>query len=116
MQALYRLVARVMNTDLPVLITGESGTGKSLIARAIHDFSDRRTLPFVVAAAADLAAMEGPATILSRAKNGSILFDEVGDLDDEGVGRAHSHVPDRPDTGHSVVRTRCRGRRQDRQS
>jgi two-component system nitrogen regulation response regulator GlnG len=38
MQALYRLVARVMNTDLPVLITGESGTGKSLIARAIHDF------------------------------------------------------------------------------
>src|SRR6056297_978615 len=49
MQALYRLVARVMNTDLPVLITGESGTGKSLIARAIHDFSDRRSLPFVVA-------------------------------------------------------------------
>ena len=43
MQALYRLVARVTNTDLPVLISGESGTGKSLIARAIHDFSDRRT-------------------------------------------------------------------------
>ena len=38
MQALYRLVARVMNTELPVLVTGESGTGKSLIARAIHDF------------------------------------------------------------------------------
>lgn len=41
----YRLVARVMNVDLPVLITGESGTGKSLIARAIHDFSDRRGQP-----------------------------------------------------------------------
>jgi len=68
MQALYRLVARVMNTDLAVLITGESGTGKSLIARAIHDLSDRRTLPFVVVGAADLATMEGPATILSRAK------------------------------------------------
>ena len=87
MQALYRLVARVMNTDLLVLITGESGTGKSLIARAIHDFSDRRTLPFVVAGAADLATMDGPATILSRAKNGSILFDEVGDLDDEAQAR-----------------------------
>lgn len=37
MQALYRLVARVMNADLPVLIFGESGTGKSLIARAIHE-------------------------------------------------------------------------------
>ncbi len=47
MQALYRTVARVMNTDLPVLIWGESGSGKSLIARAIHDFSDRRSLPFV---------------------------------------------------------------------
>ncbi|MGH1329520.1 MAG: response regulator [Paracoccaceae bacterium] len=87
MQALYRLVARVMNTDLPVLITGESGTGKSLIARAIHDFSDRRNLPFVVASAADLDTMDGPATILSRAKNGSILFDEVGDLDEEAQAR-----------------------------
>jgi two-component system nitrogen regulation response regulator GlnG len=80
MQALYRVVARVMNTELPVLITGESGTGKSLIARAIHDFSDRRTLPFVVASPADLEGMDGPSAIMSRAKGGSILFDEVGDL------------------------------------
>ncbi|SLN41746.1 Nitrogen assimilation regulatory protein [Aquimixticola soesokkakensis] len=87
MQALYRLVARVMNTDLPVLITGESGTGKSLIARAIHDFSDRRTLPFVVVSAADLQTMEGPATVISKAKNGSILFDEVGDVDEEAQAR-----------------------------
>ncbi len=87
MQALYRLVARVMNTELPVLITGESGTGKSLIARAIHDFSDRRTLPFVVASAADLSTMEGPAAVLSQARNGSILFDEVGDLSEEAQAR-----------------------------
>lgn len=87
MQALYRLVARVMNTDLPVLITGESGTGKSLIARAIHDFSDRRTLPFVIAGASDLGTMEGPATVLSRARNGSILFDEIGDLDEDAQAR-----------------------------
>jgi two-component system nitrogen regulation response regulator GlnG len=83
MQALYRLVARVMNTDLPVLITGESGTGKSLIARAIHDFSDRRTLPFVVASGADLEGMDGPSAILARARGGSILFDEVSDLTEE---------------------------------
>ena len=87
MQSLYRLVARVMNTDLPVLITGESGTGKSLIGRAIHDFSDRRTLPFVVAGAAELDSMDGPATVISRAKNGSILFDEVGDLNEEAQAR-----------------------------
>ncbi|MEP3297262.1 MAG: response regulator [Pseudoruegeria sp.] len=87
MQALYRLVARVMNTDLPVMISGESGTGKSLIARAIHDLSDRRTLPFVVASAADLSGMDGPATVISRARGGSILFDEVGDLSEEAQGR-----------------------------
>ncbi|BDW85116.1 response regulator [Roseicyclus marinus] len=87
MQALYRLVARVMNTDLPVLVTGESGTGKSLIARAIHDFSDRRTLPFVVATAADMEGMDGPSALVSRARGGSILFDEVGDLDEEAQAR-----------------------------
>ena len=81
MQALYRLVARVMNTAMPVLITGESGTGKSLIARAIHDFSDRRNLPFVTATAADLDGMDGPSTVLARAGSGSLLFDEISDLD-----------------------------------
>ncbi|MBK0327066.1 sigma-54-dependent Fis family transcriptional regulator [Rhodobacteraceae bacterium F11138] len=83
MQTLYRLVARVMNTDLPVLISGESGTGKSLIARAIHDFSDRRSLPFVTAGAAELQDLEGPARVLARVKGGTILIDGVGDLDDE---------------------------------
>ncbi|MDQ1848029.1 response regulator [Gemmobacter fulvus] len=87
MQALYRLVARVMNTDLAVLITGESGTGKSLIARAIHDFSDRRTMPFVVAQAADLQGMDGPSALLAKARGGSLVFDEVADLDDEAQAR-----------------------------
>jgi len=87
MQALYRLVARVMNTDLPVLITGESGTGKSLIARAIHDFSDRRTQPFVVAQAADLSTPEGIAALKSRARGGTLVFDEVADYDEETQAR-----------------------------
>jgi two-component system nitrogen regulation response regulator GlnG len=76
-----------MNTELAVLITGESGTGKSLIARAIHDFSDRRTLPFVVAQAADLAGIDGPATLLSRARGGSVVFDEVADFDADTQAR-----------------------------
>jgi two-component system nitrogen regulation response regulator GlnG len=87
MQALYRLVAKVMNTQLPVMITGESGTGKSLIARAIHDFSDRRSRPFVTVTAAELQGVEGPAMVLARAKGGSILFDEVGDLPEEAQAR-----------------------------
>jgi two-component system nitrogen regulation response regulator GlnG len=87
MQALYRLVARVMNTDIPVLITGESGTGKSLIARAIHDFSDRRSLPFIVAQAADLQGVEGPASLIGRARGGSVVFDEVADYDEDTQAR-----------------------------
>ena len=87
MQALYRLVARVMNTDLPVLITGESGTGKSLIARAVHDFSDRRANPFVVATAADLETSENGSALLAKARGGTLLFDEIGDLPVETQAR-----------------------------
>jgi two-component system nitrogen regulation response regulator GlnG len=87
MQTLYRLVARVMNTPLSVLVTGESGTGKSLIARAIHDFSDRRSMPFVTAIANDLNGMDGPQLLLSRVKGGSLVFDEVGDFSMETQSR-----------------------------
>lgn len=87
MQALYRLVARVMNSDLAVLISGESGTGKSLIARAVHDFSDRRTQPFVVVQAGDLQAIDGPATLLARARGGSLVLDEVADYPEDTQGR-----------------------------
>ena len=86
MQALYRVVARVMNTDLPVLIWGESGTGKSLIAKAIHDFSDRRSLPFVTVSAADLSELEGPARVMARVKGGTLLIDEIADIDDAIAG------------------------------
>jgi two-component system, NtrC family, nitrogen regulation response regulator GlnG len=87
MQSLYRLVARVMNADLPVLISGESGTGKSLIARAVHDFSDRRSQPFVTAQATDLAGVDGISTLLARAKGGSLVLDEVADFDDDAQAR-----------------------------
>lgn len=83
MQALYRVVAQVMNTDLPVLIWGESGTGKSLIARAIHDFSDRRSMPFVAVTPADLQDLEGPARVMARVRGGTLLIDEIGDIPDE---------------------------------
>ncbi|MFT6088632.1 response regulator [Sulfitobacter sp.] len=83
MQSLYRVVARVMNTDLPVLIWGESGTGKSLIGKAIHDFSDRRNLPFVTVTSADLQDIEGPARVLARVRGGTLLIDEIGDFPEE---------------------------------
>jgi len=103
MQTLYRLIARVMNADLPVLITGESGTGKSLIARAIHDLSDRRSLPFVVATAADLAEMDGPATLISRVRNGTLMFDEVADLGEDAQSRIVRMLDSFSDGGPRVV-------------
>ena len=87
MQGLYRLVARVMNADLPVLISGESGTGKTLISKVLHNYSDRRNLPFVTVTEADLVALDGPAKILARAKGGTILIEEIGDINEEGQGR-----------------------------
>ncbi len=87
MQELYRLVARVLNVDLPVLITGESGTGKSLIAQALHDFSDRRDAPFIIATPDDLAPTDGAGDVVRRARGGTILFDGVGDLDGDAQAR-----------------------------
>src|SRR6476659_4950117 len=47
MQEIYRVLARLMQTDLTVMISGESGTGKELVARALHDYGKRRNGPFV---------------------------------------------------------------------
>ena len=87
MQALYLLIARVMNADIPVILHGESGVGKSLVAKVLHDFSDRRGRPFVVAGAADLAGSDTISALLARSKAGSVLFDELADFDAETQAR-----------------------------
>src|ERR1700745_1494635 len=47
MQEIYRTLARLMQTDLTVMISGESGTGKELVARALHDYGKRQKGAFV---------------------------------------------------------------------
>lgn len=81
MQDLYRLIAQIINNELPVLISGESGTGKSLIARIIHDFSDRRAKPFKVVSAADITGAAALEQLLAQSDSGALVIDEVGDLD-----------------------------------
>ena len=106
MQEIYRLVARLMQTDLTVMITGESGTGKELVARALHDYGKRRGGQFVAinmaAIPRDLieselfghekGAFTGANTRGSgrfeQAEGGTLFLDEIGDMPME-IGRAH---------------------------
>ncbi len=98
MQEVYRILARLMNTDLGVMITGESGTGKELVARALHNFGLRKKGPFVAinmaAIPRDLIESElfghekGAFTGADRsmpgkfeqARGGTLFLDEVGDM------------------------------------
>jgi len=75
--------------DVPVLLTGENGTGKELLARAIHAASPRRGQPFVVLACKDrqretlkdeLLGSEFQESALQRAQGGTLLLDEIGEL------------------------------------
>ena len=77
MQKLYRLLARIMNTDLSIMLFGENGTGKSLVARTIHDLSNRRSLPFISMSTEELNHVDVPYQILEKAKGGTSLIDDL---------------------------------------
>jgi Nif-specific regulatory protein len=98
MQELYAMIDRVAATDLPVLITGESGSGKELVAREIHDASKRKGKPFVPLYCGNIspelfeselfghkagsftgAVSDKPGLVLA-AKGGTLFLDEVADI------------------------------------
>jgi len=98
MQEIYRILARLMGTDLTVMISGESGTGKELVAKALHDYGKRRSGPFVAINMAAIprelieselfgherGAFTG-ATARSvgrfeQAVGGTLFLDEIGDM------------------------------------
>ncbi len=105
MQEIYRLLARLMQTDLTVMISGESGTGKELVARALHDYGKRRGGPFVAVNMAaiprDLIESElfghekGAFTganarssgRFEQAEGGTLFLDEIGDMPMEAQTR-----------------------------
>ena len=98
MQDVYRVIARVVPTDLTVMILGESGTGKELVARALHDMGPRRTGPFIPVNMAAIprelieselfgherGAFTGAAARATgrfeQAQGGTLFLDEIGDM------------------------------------
>ena len=105
MQELYRLIARVINSAMPVLVIGESGTGKSLIARTLHDLSDRRTQPFVTATAEDLQSFDGAQGLMARVRSGTLLFDELTSYGTDAQLRATRLLDALPEDGPRVMAT-----------
>ncbi len=105
MQEIYRSLARLMQTDLTVLINGESGTGKELVARALHDYGKRKKGPFVAinmaAIPRDLieselfghekgaftGAAQRSAGRFEQAEGGTLFLDEIGDMPMEAQTR-----------------------------
>jgi DNA-binding NtrC family response regulator len=98
MQGVYNLIRRVANLNTSVLITGDSGTGKELVAQAIHNLGDRANSPFVAVSCGAI-----PETLIEselfghekgaftgttgtrigyfeQAGNGTLLLDEIGEL------------------------------------
>jgi DNA-binding NtrC family response regulator len=98
MQRIFETVQMVAKTDLTVLITGESGTGKDLVARAIHTLSNRSSRPFVAVncpavpenileselfgyrKGAFTHASENRIGLFQEAHRGTIFLDEIGDI------------------------------------
>jgi two-component system nitrogen regulation response regulator GlnG len=98
MQEIYRVLARLMGTDLTVMIAGESGTGKELVARALHDYGKRRAGPFIALNMAAIprelieselfghekgaftGANQRYAGRFEQAQGGTLFLDEIGDM------------------------------------
>lgn len=99
MAHVYRIIERISRYDVSVCLTGESGVGKTYLARKIHNTSARRNEPFVVVNCAAIppslletelfgyergaytgARSEGKVGLIELAHNGTLFLDEIGEM------------------------------------
>lgn len=108
MNALRDQVRRIAEHDTPVLITGESGSGKELIARYLHAHSPRASGPFVRVRVAGLIGAAGQTELfgaedgpriqygaVERAKGGTLFLEDIVDMDSELQARLVTMLLDR---------------------
>ncbi|WP_378946061.1 response regulator [Paracoccus sp. R86501] len=86
MQALFRMVARVLNADLPVIIAGEAGVGKTTIARSFHDLSDRRDRGLAILTSSD-ASEDAINRAADKARGGTIIIENPAGFDPAAQAR-----------------------------
>lgn len=105
MKQLFKDLAKIASTDVTVLVRGESGTGKELVARAIHDLSERSNEEMISVNCAAIpeslieselfghekGAFTGAAStrdgLIAAADNGTLFLDEIGELPIEAQAR-----------------------------
>lgn len=98
MRAIFAHLERIAPTDANILITGETGTGKELVAEAVHEHSPRRHRPFEILDCGSVAenliaselfghergaftgAFSGYQGVFERANGGTVFLDEIGEL------------------------------------
>ncbi len=96
MQEVYRIVARVLNTDLNVLILGESGTGKNLLANALHKLGGRSRRDFITLNAATTSGEEIDRILLGddHGNGGTVYLDEIGEMSSSCQLKLLGHLQD----------------------
>ena len=116
MQDRLSIANRAANSDVPVLLTGENGTGKELLARAIHAASARRKAPFITVICKDRVSDELRAELLGgdsqkaaleRAQGGTLLLFEVADLPADLQVALARELANRPASARGEARLIC---------
>lgn len=81
LQQMHGLLEQLTGNDLSVVITGEDGTGKELIAHALHQLSNRKHAPFITVNTTTVTP-HSLHTLFEHAQNGVLFFDEISEMSD----------------------------------